>query len=124
MLILRGAPALSTFRTQKLLASLQQQVPAVAGIATEYVHFADLVAPLNDEQQSILRQLLTYGPKVDGEVSHDGQLFLAPARCSAHDRRQGQMSQSFPAPARAVRWAVRPPRHTARRGGRRAGSVP
>ena len=80
MLILRGAPALSTFRTQKLLASLQQQVPAVTGIATEYVHFADLTAPLNDEQQSILRQLLTYGPKVDGEVSHDGQLFLAVPR--------------------------------------------
>ena len=80
MLILRGAPALSTFRTQKLLASLQQQVPAVAGIATEYVHFADLAAPLNEEEQSILRQLLTYGPKVDGEVSHDGQLFLAVPR--------------------------------------------
>lgn len=80
MLILRGAPALSTFRTQKLLASLQQQVPAVAGITTEYVHFADLAEPLSDAQHSILGQLLTYGPKVDGEVSHEGQLFLAVPR--------------------------------------------
>lgn len=80
MLILRGAPALSSFRTQKLLASLQQLVPAVTAVASEYVHFAKLAAPLSDAQQAQLAQLLTYGPKVEAEVSHDGELFLVVPR--------------------------------------------
>src|SRR5690606_16768589 len=85
MLILRGAPALSTFRTQKLLLNLQQQVSAVVGLTAEFVHFADVSAPLTDAQQNVLRQLLTYGPKVYGpkveaEINHEGQLFLAVPR--------------------------------------------
>ena len=80
MLILRGAPALSSFRTQKLLANLQQRVPAVTGVSSEFVHFANLAAPLSSDQQHVLQQLLTYGPKVEGEVNHDGELFLVVPR--------------------------------------------
>jgi phosphoribosylformylglycinamidine synthase len=80
MLILRGAPALSSFRTQKLLTTLQQRVPAVTGVSSEFVHFANLSAPLSAEQQQVLQQLLTYGPKVEGEVNHDGELFLVVPR--------------------------------------------
>ena len=54
MLILRGAPALSSFRTQKLLATLQQRVPAVMGVSSEFVHFANLSAPLSNEQEQVL----------------------------------------------------------------------
>ncbi len=79
MLILRGAPALSSFRSQKLLASLQQQVPGVAGVSTEYLHFAD-GEPLNDQQRQILEQLLTYGPRSEGEIAREGQLFLVVPR--------------------------------------------
>ncbi|OZY85994.1 phosphoribosylformylglycinamidine synthase [Cellvibrio mixtus] len=80
MLILRGAPALSSFRTQKLLTTLQQRVPAVTGVSSEFVHFANLSALLSAEQQQVLQQLLTYGPKVEGEVNHDGELFLVVPR--------------------------------------------
>src|SRR4051812_41702330 len=79
MLILRGAPALSSFRTQKLLTNLQQ-VASVTNVSSEFVHFAHLSAPLNDVQQNVLQQLLTYGPKVEGEVSHEGELFLVVPR--------------------------------------------
>lgn len=80
MLILRGAPALSSFRTQKLLTSLQQRVPAVNGVSSEFVHFANLAAPLNTDQQQVLQQLLIYGPKVEAQVSHEGELFLVVPR--------------------------------------------
>src|SRR6187431_1360621 len=80
MLILRGAPALSSFRTQKLLANLQQRVPAVTSVNSEFVHFANVAAPLSAEQQLVLQQLLTYGPKVEGEVSYEGGLFLVVPR--------------------------------------------
>lgn len=80
MLILRGAPALSTFRTQKLLANVQQQVPAVTALSAEYVHFADVSAPLSDDQHSVLAQLLTYGPKGRGESEAEGELYLVVPR--------------------------------------------
>lgn len=76
MLILRGAPALSNFRTLKLLAGLQQHIPSVTGLSTQFVHFADVSEPLDEARQAVLAQLLTYGPKTEGDVSHEGQLFL------------------------------------------------
>ncbi|MCP8897805.1 phosphoribosylformylglycinamidine synthase [Gilvimarinus xylanilyticus] len=79
MLILPGAPALSPFRTQKLLASLQEVAPGVTGVAAEYTHFIDLAAPLSDDEQAVLGALLTYGPRMD-EVSHEGRLFLVVPR--------------------------------------------
>lgn len=80
MLILRGAPALSSFRTQKLLSTVQQVAPAVSGISSEFVHFANVSAPLTDAQTQVLQQLLTYGPKVEGSVDHQGELFLVVPR--------------------------------------------
>ena len=80
MLILRGAPALSSFRTQKLLSSLQQRIPPVTGVSSEFVHFANVSSPLSDAQGQVLKQLLTYGPKVEKEASHDGELFLVVPR--------------------------------------------
>lgn len=80
MLILRGAPALSSFRTQKLLANLQQAVPTVAGISSEFVHFIHASSPLSNPQQQVLQQLLTYGPRVEKQASHEGTLFLVVPR--------------------------------------------
>src|SRR5690554_34411 len=74
MLILRGAPALSSFRLQKLLLNLQQQVPAVTGVVAEFVHFVDVSAPLDEAQEAVLKQLLTYGPTPDTAVTHEGEL--------------------------------------------------
>jgi phosphoribosylformylglycinamidine synthase len=41
MLTLHGAPALSPFRIAKLLSLVQAREPAVTGLTSRYVHFAD-----------------------------------------------------------------------------------
>ena len=86
MLILRGAPALSSFRTQKLLANVQQHIAGVTGVSSEFIHFVHTASPLDAAQQQVLQQLLTYGPKVgktenvEKEASHEGALFLVVPR--------------------------------------------
>src|SRR5690606_797507 len=64
MHILRGAPVLSDFRRNKLLARLQQQVPGVSGVYAEFMHFADLIGELAEQDQAVLDRLLKYGPRV------------------------------------------------------------
>jgi len=64
MLLLRGSPALSVFRQEKLLTSLQAQVPSVTGVYAEYAHFADLEQALSEQEHGVLCQLLTYGPRL------------------------------------------------------------
>ena len=64
MLILRGAPALSNFRSQKLLHSLQEKVPEITAVVAEFQHFVKASSELNGEQKGILAKLLTYGPKI------------------------------------------------------------
>ena len=63
MLILRGAPALSEFRSQKLLNTLQTKVPEIIGVVAEFQHFVKTSSELTKQQSSILARLLTYGPK-------------------------------------------------------------
>ncbi len=63
MLHLRGCPALSSFRLQKLLAQVQQQLPSLTGIHAEYLHIAELDEVLSPDEQSVLTQLLSYGPE-------------------------------------------------------------
>ena len=65
MLIMRGAPALSAFRHDKLLRSLQSVVPAITAVYGEFYHFAEVSEPLNDEELSVLSRILKYGPKAD-----------------------------------------------------------
>ncbi|MBT00127.1 MAG: phosphoribosylformylglycinamidine synthase [Oceanospirillaceae bacterium] len=67
MLVLRGAPALSAFRHDKLLSSLQTRVGAVTGVYAEYVHFADLSADLDEQEQQVLDRILRYGPNASTE---------------------------------------------------------
>jgi phosphoribosylformylglycinamidine synthase len=63
MLTLRGSPALSAFRVEKLAQKLSDIHPDLKLLHTEYVHFAELAGPLAPERQSILESLLSYGPK-------------------------------------------------------------
>jgi len=63
MLVMRGAPALSAFRHDKLLSALQAVIPTVTNVYGEFYHFADISEPLTDEEQSVLNRLLKYGPK-------------------------------------------------------------
>ncbi len=61
MQILRGAPALSSFRINKLFVEGKKLVPSLGQIYAEYVHFADLSKDLSEQELITLKKLLTYG---------------------------------------------------------------
>src|SRR5690606_10167941 len=69
MLILPGAPALSEFRTTRLLAAVRTRYPQIESLRARYVHFAQTRRALSDEERRILEALLTYGAHVKGEPS-------------------------------------------------------
>jgi phosphoribosylformylglycinamidine synthase len=79
MKTLRGAPALSDFRVQKLLAQCAELKLAVTDIYAEFTHFAHLTSELSDEESHVLQQLLKYGPTIE---EHDpvGQLLIVTPR--------------------------------------------
>src|SRR5688572_17919233 len=71
MLTLRGAPALSDFRLEKLRNDLNAAGVAVRAITTAFIHVGDLVegaGELTPAEFSVLQKLLTYGPK---RVAHE-----------------------------------------------------
>ncbi|MDP5254165.1 MULTISPECIES: phosphoribosylformylglycinamidine synthase [unclassified Vibrio] len=65
MRILRGSPALSEFRTNKLLDLCREHALPISDIYAEFVHFADLTAELSVSELETLQQLLTYGPTIE-----------------------------------------------------------
>ena len=79
MLELRGAPALSPFRFNKLYARLKGSVPEIDHVYAEFMHFADLDGDLSDAEQAILDRLLSYGSSVSVEQP-EGVLFLVVPR--------------------------------------------
>ncbi len=78
MLILRGAPALSEFRQQRLLSELQSQLPNVTGVYGEFMHFAKLSAELSADEQQVLETILRYGPSVQVEETSTQMLLVVP----------------------------------------------
>ncbi|MGB2256367.1 MAG: phosphoribosylformylglycinamidine synthase, partial [Spongiibacter marinus] len=62
MLIVPGAAALSEFRIEKLLTTLRTAIPELQALSAQFVHLADVEGELSHEQQTILEQLLQYGP--------------------------------------------------------------
>ena len=79
MLILRGAPALSTFRHEKLFEQLLQKVSSVSGLYAEFAHFVEVSAALSSEEGQVLSRLLKYGPSVPSQEP-SGRLFLVVPR--------------------------------------------
>jgi phosphoribosylformylglycinamidine synthase len=79
MLELRGAPALSPFRSRKMHSRIQELVPDVRHVYAEFMHFVDLEDSLSEGEQAVLDRLLTYGPTVPVEEP-DGVLFLVVPR--------------------------------------------
>ncbi|WP_193161280.1 phosphoribosylformylglycinamidine synthase [Microbulbifer hainanensis] len=77
MLVLRGAPALSKFRHQKLLNQLRALQPAIGELYAEYVHFADTPA-LDDKEQALLERLLQYGPTEEKHQPEGALLLVVP----------------------------------------------
>ena len=73
MLILRGSPAFSAFRLQKLLQDITSAGLPVRALSADFVHVAELSADLSLAERAILEKLLTYGPsrteeKVEGFI--------------------------------------------------------
>lgn len=79
MEILRGSPALSAFRINKLLARCKDNLLPVSDIYAEYVHFADVTAPLSTDEKTQLARLLKYGPSLP-EHDPSGHLLLVTPR--------------------------------------------
>ncbi len=78
MLILRGAPAFSSFRINKLLVEGKKLVPQLGQIYAEYVHFADLNQPLSENNLATLKQLMTYGSKKEVKQTKGSFVLVVP----------------------------------------------
>jgi phosphoribosylformylglycinamidine synthase len=79
MLVLRGTPALSDFRIEKCLAKFVEHNLPVTGIYAEYTHFVMVSESLNEQENSILTKLLTYGPAIQ-EHNPEGVLLIVTPR--------------------------------------------
>ncbi|WP_250458469.1 phosphoribosylformylglycinamidine synthase [Microbulbifer litoralis] len=77
MLVLRGAPALSKFRHQKLLNQLRALQPSIEEIYAEYVHFAD-TDELDSDDEAVLERLLQYGPTEEKHKPRGELLLVVP----------------------------------------------
>ncbi|WP_300450808.1 phosphoribosylformylglycinamidine synthase [Accumulibacter sp.] len=77
LLFLRGAPALSSFRRQRLQQDLATSVPGVRLVAAEYRHFVATRRPLTGDERKQLAALLEEHPD---DVRESGELFLVTPR--------------------------------------------
>jgi phosphoribosylformylglycinamidine synthase len=87
MLTLPGAPALSDFRTSRLLAVLSSRNPSVQSLTSRYVHFVQTRRELSASERSVLDALLTYGPRApaadprsSSQATHAGELIVITPR--------------------------------------------
>jgi phosphoribosylformylglycinamidine synthase len=78
MLVLRGAPALSDFRIDKLVKQFAAAGLPIASVYAEYVHFAKLSAELKADEEEVLNKLLTYGPKIEEREVQDKFILVTP----------------------------------------------
>ncbi|MDO9217450.1 MAG: phosphoribosylformylglycinamidine synthase, partial [Lacisediminimonas sp.] len=74
MLILPGSNALSPFRTQRLLAQLQDLEPSICAVAGRYLHFVDASSGIGETDRSRLAGLLHYGEPFS--ASEEGEQFI------------------------------------------------
>ena len=78
MLILRGSPALSAFRIDKLISRLQQSGISVDGLTAHYVHIAELSNALSADEQQVLEKILHYGPAFQEQHTQGLSLYVVP----------------------------------------------
>lgn len=78
MLILRGAPALSDFRNQRLLARLQQAIPSITALYAEFMHFVLVDGELTQTDGDKLNKILRYGPNVAVQNTTDNLVLVIP----------------------------------------------
>jgi phosphoribosylformylglycinamidine synthase len=78
MLYLRGCPALSDFRKQKLLAQCRELLPAICDLRADYLHIVELDEALTPAERDILEKLLTYGPERSADEIPAAAVIVAP----------------------------------------------
>ncbi|MGS0695251.1 phosphoribosylformylglycinamidine synthase [Shewanella sp. 0m-4] len=78
MEIIRGAPALSAFRVQKLMQACESAALPVRQIYAEFIHLADLNEQLNENESQQLEKILTYGPAIEAHTPEGYLHFVTP----------------------------------------------
>ncbi|MCL1125063.1 phosphoribosylformylglycinamidine synthase [Shewanella surugensis] len=78
MEIIRGAPALSAFRVQKLMQACEAASLPIQAIYSEFIHLADIDAALVLDEQQQLNTLLTYGPSIEVSSPKGTLYFVTP----------------------------------------------
>ena len=78
MLHLRGSPALSEFRLEKLLSQLQDVATGIRSVSADYLHIAELEESLTGAELAILEKLLTYGPARPEQAAEGVTLAVVP----------------------------------------------
>jgi phosphoribosylformylglycinamidine synthase len=78
MLELAGAPALSDFRLERLLASLKRAVPSIRRICVHHRHFIDVARDPSAEELAILKSLLDHHPGPAAARAGAQQLLTVP----------------------------------------------
>lgn len=79
ILKLRGSPALSAFRLEKLHARLAEIAPGTRIAGAEFWHFVDTAHALDARERAVLEQLLVYGEPVRPRPA-PGELYLVVPR--------------------------------------------
>jgi phosphoribosylformylglycinamidine synthase len=78
MFSLLGAPALSQFRLDKLLQSLQAQDGRVRSLSSRHIHFVDAARPLDESELELLGKLLAYGPRAHLQAERGRRVLVTP----------------------------------------------
>ncbi len=79
MLCIPGSPALSDFRLKKLHQHFAGRGIELTQISSRYIHLVDITGhELSDEDQTILQNLLTYGPSVVASDTDGDDFFVMP----------------------------------------------
>jgi phosphoribosylformylglycinamidine synthase len=78
MLQLRGNPALSGFRQQKLLDQLNDAGVDAGHIYAEYLHFIDLEQSLAIDEMAALEKILSYGPMASTHEPAGSRFVITP----------------------------------------------
>ncbi len=78
MLVLRGSAALSQFRIEKLLRSVQARCTKVTAVSAEYLHLVNLSGELTSDEHHVLERLLDYGPPASSSREDASFLLVVP----------------------------------------------
>jgi phosphoribosylformylglycinamidine synthase len=78
ILKIAGAPALSAFRSQKLLAGLKALAPRILGLEAHHVYFVEAEPGLARAEQTLLEELLGFVPKPLSLTTHEDYFLTVP----------------------------------------------